>query len=197
MTRAVRRRAPGVLRIIGGRWRSRRIAFDPASGIRPTPDRVRQTLFDWLAPVITGLRGLDLYAGSGALGFEALSRGAESVTFVERDAATVAALRDATDALVADEAVQIIHDDALSVLSRSGARYQLVFLDPPYGDSAALDAALAALPLVLAPFNRIYLEWPSERPPEFPPGYALLREKAAGRVSYGLLRYTLGEEDKP
>lgn len=192
-----RQRPEGVLRIIGGQWRSRRVAFDPASGIRPTPDRARQTLFDWLAPTIVGLRCLDLYAGSGALGLEALSRGADSLTFVERDAATAAMLRDAVEQLDAATAARVVHGDALAVLESLDTPFQLVFIDPPYGDEQAVQASLEALPAVLAPFNRVYLEWPRERPQVLPPGYELLRHKRAGRVSYGLVTYHAPESDTP
>ena len=93
----MRPRPPGRLRIIGGQWRSRLVDFDADEGVRPTPDRVRQTLFDWLSPLIEGARCLDLFAGSGALGLEALSRGAAEVTFVEQGAAQAAAIRAAAE----------------------------------------------------------------------------------------------------
>src|SRR3546814_21160879 len=93
--RAMNRRGPGKLRVIGGEWRSRVIEFDAANGVRPTPDRIRQTLFDWLAPRIDGARCLDLFAGSGALGIEALSRGAASCCFVEEGRKQASAIRTA------------------------------------------------------------------------------------------------------
>ncbi|HEU0196418.1 MAG TPA: 16S rRNA (guanine(966)-N(2))-methyltransferase RsmD [Nevskiaceae bacterium] len=187
----MRQRAPGTLRIVGGEWRSRLIHFDTACELRPTPDRVRQTLFDWLAPDIAGLRGLDLYAGSGALGFEALSRGAATVTFVERDARQVRRLQEAARALGAEDRARILHGDALGHLASGapGERYEIAFLDPPYA-ADALNAALVLLAPRLAAFNRLYLEWPRNRPQALPAGFRLLREKQAGQVSYGLATYS-------
>jgi 16S rRNA (guanine966-N2)-methyltransferase len=185
----MRRRAPGTLRIIGGEWRSRLIEFDAADGVRPTPDRVRQTLFDWLAPLIEGASALDLFAGSGALGFEALSRGAAQVSFVEQGAAQAAAIRAAAAKLAAGARAEVLQTDALSWLRSATRRYDIVFLDPPYG-AGLLAPALAALPPLLKPAHRIYLEWPRDKAPQLPPGYTLLKEKQAGQVSYGLATYT-------
>lgn len=185
----MRRRAPGTLRIIGGEWRSRLIEFDAADGVRPTPDRVRQTLFDWLAPLIEGASALDLFAGSGALGFEALSRGAAQVSFVEQGAAQAAAIRAAAAKLAAGARAEVVRAEALSWLRSATRRYDLVFLDPPYG-AGLLAPALAALPPLLKPANRVYLEWPQGQLPQLPAGYTLLKEKQAGQVSYGLATYT-------
>jgi len=188
------RRALGTLRIIGGQWRSRLIGFDAEAGVRPTPDRVRQTLFDWLAPLIEGASVLDLFAGSGALGFEALSRGAAHASFVEHGARQAAAIREAAAKLVADARAEIAQADALAWLRGTGRRFDVVFLDPPYG-AGLLEPVLAALPRVLAPTHRIYLEWPAGKPPALPPGYTLLKEKSAGQVSYGLATYNAGVAD--
>jgi 16S rRNA (guanine966-N2)-methyltransferase len=179
------RRALGTLRIIGGEWRSRLIEFDAEDGVRPTPDRVRQTLFDWLAPLIDGASALDLFAGSGALGFEALSRGAARVSLIEQGAAQVAAMRAAAVRLATGTRAEIVQSEALGWLRGTTQRYDLVFLDPPYG-AGLLAPALAALPRVLKPVHRVYLEWPRGEAPQLPPGYALLKEKGAGQVSYGL-----------
>jgi 16S rRNA (guanine966-N2)-methyltransferase len=184
----VTRRALGTLRIIGGEWRSRLIGFDAEAGVRPTPDRVRQTLFDWLSPLIEGASVLDLFAGSGALGFEALSRGAAHASFVEQGRQQAAAIREAAQQLAAGSRADIAQSDALAWLRGSGRRFDLVFLDPPYG-AGLLEPVLAALPRLLKPVHRIYLEWPTARPPALPPGYALLKEKTAGQVSYGLATY--------
>lgn len=182
------RRPLGELRIIGGQWRSRRIAFDAGEGVRPTPDRVRQTLFDWLSPRIEGARVLDLFAGSGALGLEALSRGAAQVCFVERGMAQSRAIREALDLLGATSRAQVRNADALAELDRLDAAFDVVFLDPPYaGDLLA--RALVRLARVLKPEARVYLEWPQDARPDLPEGYAWLREKSAGRVSFGLLAY--------
>lgn len=186
------RRPLGRLRIIGGEWRSRLIDFDAEAGVRPTPDRVRQTVFDWLAPIINGATALDLFAGSGALGLEALSRGAAHTTFVETGRPQLQAIRTAIDTLHAGARTDLVQRDALSYLRDTSRRYDLVFLDPPYqGD--LLSRALAALPAVLTPHNRIYLEWPKDRPLTLPPGYKTLKEKDAGRVRFGLLTHVAGE----
>ena len=179
------RRALGTLRIIGGEWRSRLIEFDADAGVRPTPDRVRQTVFDWLSPLIAGASCLDLFAGSGALGFEALSRGASHTSFIEQGRDQAVALRAAAARLAASDRAEIVQTDALSWLRNTARRYDVVFLDPPYGDNL-LAPALAALPGLLKPMHRVYLEWPIGQAPQLPPGYSLLKEKSAGQVSYGL-----------
>lgn len=179
------RRALGTLRIIGGEWRSRLIEFDGDAGVRPTPDRVRQTLFDWLTPLIPGASCLDLFAGSGALGFEALSRGGAHTSFIEQGRDQAAALRAAAAKLAAGDRAEIVQTDALSWLRSTAQRYDVVFLDPPYGANL-LAPALAALPRVLKPMHRVYLEWPQGQAPQLPAGYTLLKEKNAGQVSYGL-----------
>lgn len=181
------RRPLGQLRIIGGRWRSRVVDFDAAAGVRPTPDRVRQTLYDWLSPLIEGATVLDLFAGSGALGLEALSRGAGAVTFVETGAEQARAIRGALQKLGADNA-EVLSQDAIALLTHTAQRYDIVTLDPPY-DSPLLERALTLLPRVLKPNNRVYLEWPKGRPPVLAPGWTLLREKRAGLVNFCLASY--------
>jgi 16S rRNA (guanine966-N2)-methyltransferase len=191
------RRDLGRLRIIGGEWRSRLVDFDAEAGVRPTPDRVRQTVFDWLSPLIQGSRVLDLFAGSGALGLEALSRGAAQATFIEQGAVQAQAIRSTLERFHAVERGEVIRSDALAWLAAAAARpatsYDTVFLDPPY-DSDLLLRALAALPPLLAPVHRVYIEWPKARPPQLPPAYALLKEKAAGQVSYGLVVHRSAKE---
>lgn len=184
------KRVSGKLRVIGGEWRSRPIEFDGDSGVRPTPDRVRQTLFDWLTPVIDGARCLDLFAGSGALGIEALSRGAAHCTFVEAGARQAALIK---AALLHFKAPPTRWDvtgmDAVYFLDQSWHRYNIVFLDPPYG-TELLQRALEEMPRVLAPAqSRVYLEWPQDKPPQLPAGFELLREKQAGQVCFGLATY--------
>lgn len=186
-------RKAGQLRIIGGAWRSRVVEFEAGDGVRPTPDRVRQTVFDWLAPRIEGARCLDLFAGSGALGLEALSRGAAQVTFVEAGRAQAAAITAALQKLDAGERAEVQLGDALALLPRLTARYDLVFLDPPYA-SDLLARALPSLARVLKPEARVYLEWPAGAAPALPPGYAWLREKAAGQINFGLLTYSGGAD---
>jgi len=179
------RRPLGTLRIIGGEWRSRRVEFDadPAIGLRATPDRVRQTLFDWLAPLITGAECLDLFAGAGGLGLEALSRGARTCTFVDNGGQQIADLRSALDKLGARSRAELVQADALRWLSTAG-RYDMVFLDPPFR-AGLLPPVLAQLAAHLKPSNRVFLEW-SGPTPVLPEGFRWLKEKQAGQVSYGL-----------
>ncbi len=177
------------LRIIGGRWRGRRIAFHAIAGVRPTPDRVRETLFNWLQPVLPGSRCLDLFCGSGALAIEALSRGAASATLLD---ASAAVLRDVAQNLahLGAAGTELVHADALEWLrAGKGDGWNIVFLDPPFGHGMiAACLPLLATPGVLAPAARIYIECAVTEPaPELPAGWALHREKVAGQVSYRLL----------
>ena len=150
---------PGNIRIIGGRWRGTRLAVADAPGLRPTSDRVRETLFNWLMPMLPGARVLDLFAGSGALGLEAVSRGASGALLVERDPALAQSLRQACERLQA-EAVQVIQADALQWLRVPvHGRFDLVFLDPPF-DAGLWREALALLPPWLADDAWLYLESP-------------------------------------
>src|SRR5699024_11993053 len=131
--RTIMARTPAhTVRIIGGQWRGRKIAVNSADDLRPTPDRIRETLFNWLAPRIQGARCLDLFAGTGALGLEALSRGAGHVTFVERDATTAGSLRQALTALDG-HAAAVIHGDALNTAVFPQTSYDVIFVDPPFG----------------------------------------------------------------
>lgn len=175
------------VRIIGGAWRGRKIRFPPAPGLRPTPDRVRETLFNWLAPSISGARCLDLFAGSGALGFEALSRGAAAVVFVEH-APAVAKHLAAVAATLAPGLAQVALDDAQRWLAGTPQSFDLAFLDPPFG-SGLLEGALAALtrPGWLNPGALVYLERPAALgEPTLPQGWRLHRSGHAGDVGYHL-----------
>ncbi len=145
----------GKIRIIGGEWRGRRIAVSAAPDLRPTPDRVRETLFNWLGQRLDGLACLDLFAGSGALGFEAASRGAARVVMVEQDRKALAQLRDSLQLLGARN-IALIPGDALAYLERPGERFDVVFLDPPFRQNAPA-ALLARLPARLAEGARVYL----------------------------------------
>jgi 16S rRNA (guanine966-N2)-methyltransferase len=178
-----------VLRIIGGRHRGRRLRFPPGVDIRPTPDRVRETLFNWLQPRITSARVLDLFAGSGALGLEALSRGAAHVTFVERDRGAAASIAGLIEEW-RETTASVIRGDALDWLSRSEPEtpFDVVFLDPPY-DSALLAAAAAALarPGRLAPDARVYVERRArDAAAALPDSWKELRAGRAGEVGYHL-----------
>ena len=170
------------VRIIGGEWRRRLIRFPGAADLRPTPDRMRETLFNWLGQDLTGKTCLDLFAGSGALGFEAASRGAKQVVMVERDAQIVQALQ-ATQTLLGAGQVELVRSDALAFLQTDARRYDVVFLDPPYHLNL-LPRLLPLLPGRLDSGSHVYVE--SDRPPELPEGYELLRQSRAGRV-HGLL----------
>lgn len=180
-------RVEGKLRVIGGQWRSRVIDFDSSEGVRATPDRVRQTVFDWLAPMIEGSRCLDLFAGSGAMGIEALSRGAAHCTFVDQGSRQHTRIKAALHALKAEH-TDVVLMDAIYFLQQTWHRYHVVFLDPPF-ESDLLGKALPELPKVLHPLNRIFLEWPQRKPPQLPERFKLLREKQAGQVSFGLATY--------
>ncbi|SEP85584.1 16S rRNA (guanine966-N2)-methyltransferase [Ectothiorhodospira magna] len=175
--------APGRLRIIGGQWRSRRLPVPDGPGLRPTPDRVRETLFNWLQPMISGARCLDLFAGSGALGFEAASRGAATVVMVERDGRVAAHLKTQVTALGAAH-VEILARDGLTYLATCDDGFDLVFLDPPYG-KGLLSGCLVHLsrPGLLRPGARVYLEQAlSEPAPELPTGWTVVKETQAGEV---------------
>jgi 16S rRNA (guanine966-N2)-methyltransferase len=156
-------------------------------GLRPTPDRVRETLFNWLSGVVEGARCLDLYAGSGALGFEAASRGAGKVLLVESDAAAVACMRDAARELGAEE-VQIVHADVRRWLRGAPAAFDIVFVDPPYGSEDLADlCALLEQGGWLAPGALVYIETrASGESVQLPPGWQILRRQKAGQVRYHL-----------
>ena len=170
------------VRIIAGKWRSRIVRFPAAAQLRPTPDRVRETLFNWLGQRLDGLSCVDLFAGSGALGFEALSRGAARVVMVERDRGVAAALRESAASLDAAGA-EVVEADAIAWLARGGERFDVAFVDPPYASKLAL-AALEALPARLNPGARAYVE--SAEPLAPPAPWRVLREDRAGAVRYAL-----------
>lgn len=180
--------APGRIRIIGGHLRNSRLNVPDLPGLRPTPERVRETLFNWLAPTIAGVRALDLCAGTGALGIEALSRGAEAVQFVEPQAATAEALRGNLARLKA-QGGEVVCADALHFLQRPAKPFGLVFLDPPF-------ALQLWTPLAqqleqsgwLAKSAQIYVECPREMTPVLPESWTLHREGQAGEVRYALYR---------
>ena len=170
------------VRIIGGEWRSRILRFPDAQALRPTPDRVRETLFNWLGQRLDGLACLDLFAGSGALGFEAASRGAARVVMVERERAVVQALRDNARLLAAANC-EVVAGDALRYLDGAGEAFDVVFLDPPFASDLAA-TALGKLAPRLNAGARVYVESAQPLPP--PPGYTVLREDRAGAVRYAL-----------
>lgn len=150
------------VRIIGGKWRGRNISFPDVPGLRPTGDRMRETLFNWLAPVIPGARCLDLFAGSGALGFEALSRGAASCVFVEQHATVAAQLRETARVLDAATA-EIVCMDMRQWLATQSAPFDVVFLDPPFAEPSYQAAVVLPALMVsgrIAPNAWCYVEQP-------------------------------------
>lgn len=183
------------VRIIAGRWRGRRLAIPRGTVVRPTPDRVRETVFNWLADDLPRATCLDLFAGTGALGLEALSRGAQEVWLVERDSELSRALQSAIEELNAPNA-KVLPADARALLRKPPRqRFDVVFLDPPYADS--LEPLLAQLGPWLADTAQIYVERAYERDaPESLealaaalPGSHLIKQSRAAAVAYGLLRF--------
>jgi len=183
--------APGRIRIIGGSLRNSRLNVPDLPGLRPTAERVRETLFNWLAPVLDGASCLDLRAGTGALGIEALSRGAASVQFVERDVRAAQALRDNLERLKT-RAAQVTAADAALFLQGASQPLDLVFLDPPFalGLWTALAQQLEACGW-LAAQAWIYVESPRDLAPALPSNWQLHREGRAGEVRLALYRRAL------
>jgi 16S rRNA (guanine966-N2)-methyltransferase len=173
------------LRIVGGKYRSRQLRVPSRPGLRPTPDRVRETLFNWLGQDLSGLACLDLFAGSGALGFEAASRSAVRVVLVEKDRLALAELERSRDSLGASQ-VEIAAGDADAFLARERGGFDVVFLDPPFRQNV-LPAILAQLPPRLRPGARVYAE--SDAPVDVAPPWTELKRARAGQVSYQLLRW--------
>lgn len=180
---------PGEVRIIGGQWKRTRLPVARTEGLRPTPDRVRETLFNWLGQDLSGWRCVDAFAGTGALGFEAASRGAASVQLVENEPALVAQLHDLQQRLQAG-GVRVQRGDGVAALRQSApASLDAVFLDPPFG-SALFEPALQAAVLALAPQGFIYLEAPERWSDDALAalGLAVHRHLRAGAVHAHLLR---------
>lgn len=181
-----RKPAPGSVRIIGGRWRGTRLAIADRPGLRPTPDRVRETLFNWLQPVLRGARVLDLFAGSGALGLEALSRGAAHATLVESDPMLASTLRAVAGRLEGGHAADIIQANALGWLAmQQPMSFDVVFVDPPFA-GGLWDRALALLLPTMRDHAWLYLESPADLLPALPPQWALHREGRTHEVRYAL-----------
>jgi 16S rRNA (guanine(966)-N(2))-methyltransferase RsmD len=188
--RPPRQRPTGEVRIIGGLWKRSKLAVPDLPGLRPTPDRVRETVFNWLGQTLSGRRVLDLYAGSGALGIEAASRGAATVVLVEQHPRCAAAIDAAARRLGATQ-VEVRTADALATaqsLARLGERFDVVFVDPPYA-AAAQRAALRAVAPLLADGGLVYVE--TDDPALFDAvatdGWAAWRRGRAGHVHFALL----------
>ena len=175
------------MRIIGGDWRSRCITFIDAPGLRPTPVRVRETLFNWLRDDIIASRCLDLYAGSGALGFEAASRGAKSVTQVENNALACRALKENAIALAAEQ-VKIVQSDVMRYLAGEAETFDVIFIDPPFAMGlAAQTCQWLEDKGWLSKHAKIYVEVESTLKLEgIPENWRLLKSKVAGEVGYHL-----------
>ena len=182
-----RNQGPREVRIIGGDWKRTKLPVRDKPGLRPTPDRVRETLFNWLGQDMTGRRCIDVFAGTGALGFEAASRGAKQVILVEQDPELVDLLR-ATQAKLQADAVEIRRGNGLSVLASAADRFDAIFLDPPF-DANLWDKALRAASEALAQGGAIYLEAPIEWTDEelAPFGLFAQRHLKAGAVHAHLL----------
>jgi 16S rRNA (guanine966-N2)-methyltransferase len=184
--RAAPQRAHGVpnrVRIIGGKYRRRLLDFHESTGLRPTPDRVRETLFNWLGQDLPDWTCLDLFAGSGALGFEAASRGARRVIMIELDSRAVSALQ-RNRALLDASAVEILRAEALAWLMNSRETFDLIFVDPPF-DSGLCEQALDELARHLRSGGYAYVEQGSEI--KAPPGFIIQRSGRAGRSHFALL----------
>ena len=176
------------VRIIGGRWRGRKLDVVDAAGLRPTPDRIRETLFNWLAPGIRNASVLDCFAGSGALGFEALSRGAGRLVAIEKNRQAASRLQQHTQRLDTD-AAEIICGDACRVIDTLEPGFEIVFIDPPYAEPDLREQVFARLQTreLLNPGALIYFEWPQPEAFELPsPRLDWLRRKRAGQVNYAL-----------
>ncbi|MCS3744976.1 16S rRNA (guanine966-N2)-methyltransferase [Xanthomonas arboricola] len=182
------RGAEGQVRIVGGRWRNTRLAVPDAPGLRPSSDRVRETVFNWLMPRLRGARVLDLFAGSGALGMESVSRGAAHATLIERDPGLAQRLRELVTKLDAADQVQVLQEDALRWLERApAAQADIVFVDPPFA-AGLWPSVLERLPAHLAAEAWLYLEAPADAALQLPAGWHLHREGGTRQVRYALYR---------
>jgi 16S rRNA (guanine966-N2)-methyltransferase len=174
------------VRIVGGLYRSRIVRFPARAGLRPTPDRVRETLFNWLGQDLSGCECLDLFAGSGALGFEAASRGARRVVMVESDRTAWQAIADNAAALGCQSIVELHRVDALEFVRDADRAFDIVFLDPPFG-SGLLARLAAALPRLTRPGGMVYVE--SSRGIDLDRPFKLHRQGRAGRVTHQLFSH--------
>ena len=172
------------VRISGGEWRSRLLSFPDVHGLRPTPDRVRQTVFNWLGQDMHGRRCLDLFAGTGAMGFEALSRGASAVVLVEKAAVAAKSLQQNQALLKASQA-RVLQQDAQQFLAQNRERFDVIFLDPPY-EQGWLPKLLPLLSGHLAEGGMLYVE--AEYQLEDDAQWQVVKHGKAGNVCYHLLK---------
>jgi len=187
----------GQLRIIGGQWKRTPIPVRDAQGLRPTPDRVRETLFNWLGQSIPGWTCLDLFAGAGSLGLEAGSRGAARVVFIESDAVAANAIAQLIEKLRAGDRLQLVRARAQDWLARHAEQFDLIFLDPPFG-RGLLDQVLPAVIAHLAPQGRLYIESDHPIDTQWAEKHRMtvLRADKAGAVHYHLLQQSAGQGDQ-
>lgn len=181
----------GSVRIIGGKWRSRNLRFVSVDGLRPTGSRIRETLFNWLAPTIEGARCLDLFAGSGALCFEALSRGADCCVAIEANSQAVSELRLNQAQLTANN-LDIVSGDCQKLLERGNTAqpYDIIFLDPPFDMKLHKQASILLISgNWLASKAQIYCEFPATEAQDLPLSWRLIKDKIAGNVRYCLFEY--------
>jgi 16S rRNA (guanine966-N2)-methyltransferase len=184
---------PQQLRIIGGKWRGRKIPVADIDGLRPTPDRIRETLFNWLALDCPGASVLDCFAGSGALGFEALSRAAKQLTMVEKDILAWRCLQQQVERFESD-AITLLSGDLVKLIPEMNDQFDLVFIDPPYAMPQLRYQAINSLldHQRLIDGARIFIEWPVAEQFELPfPELSWLRQKKAGRVNFGIAEWRL------
>ncbi len=179
---------PGRLRIVAGKWRSRLLDIAEVPGLRPTSERIRETLFNWLAPSIQGARCLDLFAGTGALGFEALSRGATQVVFVDNSRRAIKVIENSAKMLDARGAIVQRGDAVEYVRDARPASFDIVFLDPPFADDRLEELCRLIDELrLLAPGGRVYLEQDRAKPLATLPGnWHILKDRSAGNVRFRL-----------
>lgn len=182
------------VRIIAGTWRGQRLRFADGPGLRPTADSNRETLFNWLQPLLPGSHCLDAFAGSGALGLEAASRGAAAVLLVERNRKAAAQLHDNVQMLEAGDRVRIHHGDAVALLRGPGRPMDVVFLDPPFAGDL-LEPACQALAAGnwLRPGTRIYVEHARQQRPPVPENWHELRSRTAGDATMRLFSVAGGD----
>jgi 16S rRNA (guanine966-N2)-methyltransferase len=181
------------IRIIGGDWRGRKLSVIDANGLRPTPDRIRETLFNWLAADCRAARVLDCFAGSGVLGFEALSRGASSLVVFEQNPQAVDNLRQQAQCL-GNEAVEIVAGDALQLIASLKQQFDIIFIDPPYGNAGLRTRAMLQLEAgqCLREGCKIYFEWPRSEAFELPSeNLQWWKQKSAGQVNYAIAEWRL------
>ncbi len=192
-------RSAGEVRIIGGQWKRSKLAVPVNPGLRPTPDRVRETLFNWLGQDLSGWRCVDAFAGSGALGFEAASRGAKEVCLIEADTGLARGLRANAERLQAEQ-VRVLTGDALAHMARlEPGAWDVVFLDPPFDVAPLFERAIAQASQLLAPTGYLYLEAPAPWTNEMlaPWHLVLRRQGKAGMVHYHLLERAGPSGDNP